>query len=66
MAKTNVIYVRIDRYPELRDELKKIMVELKVDTYAEILKLFVDAYKEMPLFFKDLASGRRLKFIGIE
>ncbi len=63
MAKTNIMFIRIDRYPDLKKELKKIMLELDIDSYAELLKLFADAYKENPLFFKDVAVGRKLRFI---
>ncbi len=62
----NRIFIRIDRYPQLRKELKKIMIELDIDTYAELLKLFVDAYKENPVFFQDIRRDRKFKFIGLK
>ena len=66
MRRTNIIYVRADRYPELPYELKKMMAELNIDSYAELLKIVVDLYRENPLLFKDFVSGRKLKFIGLK
>jgi len=53
-----VLYIRIDKYPEIRRELKKIMAELDLDSYVDFLKMVCDLYREYPYLFREYASSR--------
>lgn len=66
VRKTNILYIRMDRYPELINELKRMMAELELDSYAEFIKLVIELYRYNPALFKDFVAGRRLKFIGLK
>jgi len=62
---TNVLFIRIDRDPEIYKELNIIKAQLGVRSYAELLRIFIDAFKDNPDYFMRYKEGR-FKFIGIK
>jgi hypothetical protein len=60
-----ILGIRIND-PNTRYELNKIKAELGVRSYEELLKIFIDAYKDNPIYFEKYRRGRKYRFIGIK